>query len=270
MLETSKHTIKLSSRESSHSACQSSAAVLDAHNLTLLICHSLPTLQELCATINLSSGCEIKKASRKGIWLRSLSKTMQLPQSRSPRNVWVPTHLLFWKASGTQCLFQCCWQWRVLIRHHQGTACGGERSHLADEQGHEGRAEGGRSGLLGKHLTTAKWEQEEENRNGRENERKRQQRHIVDVLGVFPKQEKQAREVRHIQRDRAGKSGFRVGDGSDGKVLCRGDGSFSDFGGGRWAVCGKEHLKYILEDGLRRHSLGSHTWEAPCGHNSKN
>lgn len=78
--ETRKHTIKLYSRESflSHSACQSSTAVIHSHNLTLLKCHSSPTFQELCTTINLSWRCKLKGKQRECLaWCRK--KKMQLP-----------------------------------------------------------------------------------------------------------------------------------------------------------------------------------------------
>ena len=69
--------------------------------------------------------------------------------------------------------------------------------------------------------------------------RKRDKRDMVDILGMFLHHEKQAKEVSHIQRDRAEKGGGQMGEGSDGKAACCGDGSFSDFRVGSWAVCGK-------------------------------
>ena len=69
--------------------------------------------------------------------------------------------------------------------------------------------------------------------------RKRDKRDMVDVLGVFLHHGKQAKEVSHIQRDGAGESGGSVAERSDGKAMCCGDGSFSDFRVGSWAICGK-------------------------------
>lgn len=131
---TRRHTIKLCSRESFsfYSACQSSAAMIHAHNPTLLKCHSSPTFQELCTTIYLSSGCKLK-GKQKGClaWL-SKKKDAAFPVTML-EDIWVPTHLHFSKASGTQCLFQCCGKCSVFIQRHPDTACGGKRSEPVDK-----------------------------------------------------------------------------------------------------------------------------------------
>lgn len=180
---------------------------------------------------------QVKRQSRKGVWLGFLSKKMQLAQSRCPRNVWVPTHLLFSKASGTQDLFQCCWKLHVFIQHHQGAACAGRRSRPADERDLRNRQREEGTGSLGsasqQQSGRTRWKQKLQREWGKGTKRHGWCLGYVSPpwetgKGSFPYPERQSWERWRLD-------GRRVR--WEGSVL--GDGSFSDFRVGSWAVCGK-------------------------------